>query len=215
MLRQRISAKRLGFGDGVCCAGSDADMAAPRMDIRRTGFHLITPIPQSITRLPDHPITRCGDHAVGRKYSTIPAPIDASRNPTKSIGLIAAFGGWMAIVNRTLTMGAPPNTSGITYTGKPPVLNAQMMQAAPAAPSAPAMVAVMRPVVSNPDRLPCADRPATGMMTPIRKYATPTHRSALSGLPSCVCPMCRSAPYAPQDRTAPATKMTHPIDFLV
>src|SRR4249919_82278 len=27
--------------------------------------------------------------------------------------------------------------------------------------------------------------------------------------------MCRRAPYAPHDKTAPATKMTHPIDFLV
>src|SRR6476660_4874818 len=27
--------------------------------------------------------------------------------------------------------------------------------------------------------------------------------------------MCSRAPYAPHDKTAPATKMTHPIDFLV
>ena len=43
-------------------------------------------------------------------------------------------------------MGAPPKTSGITYTGRPPVRNDQMMHAAPMAPSAPATVAVTRPV---------------------------------------------------------------------
>jgi hypothetical protein len=53
-------------------------------------------------------------HACGRKYSTIAAPIDARRNPTYSIGLISVFGGWMAIARSTLTMGAPPKTSGMT-----------------------------------------------------------------------------------------------------
>src|ERR1700730_670816 len=90
-----------------------------------------------------------------------------------------------------------------------------MMHAAPAAPSAPAIVAVMSPVELNPDKPPCADRATTGIMTPIRKYATHTHSSDLSGFPSCVCPMYSSAPYAPQDKTAPATKMTQTIDFLV
>src|ERR1700704_6560499 len=112
-------------------------------------------------------------------------------------------------------MGAPPNTSGITYTGRPPDLNAQMMHAAPAAPSAPAIVAVTRPVPSKFDSDPCDPSAATGMSTPIRKYATPTQSSAFNGLPSCVCPMWSSAPYAPHDKTAPATKTTHPIDFLV
>ena len=56
------------------------------------------------------------------------------------------FGGCSIIVTSTLTMGAPPKTSGITYTGSPPVRNDQMMHAAPIAPSAPATVAVIRPV---------------------------------------------------------------------
>ncbi len=34
-----------------------------------------------------------GDHAVGRKYSTIPAPIETSANPAYISGLMAAFGG--------------------------------------------------------------------------------------------------------------------------
>ena len=55
-----------------------------------------------------------GDYAVGRKYSTIPAPTDASTNPTYSIGLGATFGGWITIESSTLTMGAPPKTSGMT-----------------------------------------------------------------------------------------------------
>src|SRR5207302_9750916 len=107
--------------------------------------------------------------------------MDARRKPTYNIGLIAAFGGWITIVKRTLTMGAPPNTRGMTYTGRPPVLNAQMMHAAPAAPSAPAMVALTTPPPSNPASAPCDDSAPTGMSTPIRKYATPTQSSALSG----------------------------------
>ncbi len=82
----------------------------------------------------------------GLKYSTIPAPTDASTNPTYSIGFGATFGGWITIDSSTLTMGAPPKTSGMTYTGSPPVRNAQMMHAAPMAPSAPAIVATINPV---------------------------------------------------------------------
>src|SRR5712691_9145355 len=52
----------------------------------------------------------------------------------------------------------------------------------------------------------------TGMITPIRKYATPTHSNALSGFSSCAVPRPRSAPYAPHDTTAPATKITQTID---
>src|SRR5206468_8266383 len=122
-------------------------------------------------------------YAAGLKYSTIAAPIDARTNPAYSIGLIADFGGWITIVSSTLMMGAPPKTSGMTYTGRPPDLNAQMMHAAPAAPSAPAIVAVTRPVVSKCDSDPCDARAATGISTPIRKYATPTQSSAFSGLP--------------------------------
>src|SRR5262245_1168446 len=99
--------------------------------------------------------------------------------------------------------------------GKPPVLNAQMMQAAPIAPSAPAIVALMRPVVPKPDNSPCEPSTPTGSNTPIRKYATPTQSSALRGFPSCVCPRYSSAPYAPQDNTAPATKITQPIRFFL
>src|SRR5688572_28948887 len=55
---------------------------------------------------------RC--HAVGLKYSTMAAPIEASRNPRYSIGFTAALGGWMMAVMATFTIGAPPNTSGIT-----------------------------------------------------------------------------------------------------
>src|SRR5262247_4301690 len=87
-----------------------------------------------------------------------------------------------------------------------------MMHAAPTAPSAPAMVAVMSPFELNADRLRWALRPATGMMTPIRKYATPTQSNAFSGFCSCAVPRPRNAPYAPHDRTAPATKTTHAID---
>src|SRR5438093_6984916 len=90
-----------------------------------------------------------------------------------------------------------------------------MMHTAPAAPSAPPSVARISPPVLNPDSPPCADRPPIGISTAIRKYATPTHSSALSGLPSCTWPCCRNTPYAPHDRTAPATKITHPIDFLL
>ena len=52
--------------------------------------------------------------AAGLKYSTIPAPTDASTNPTYSSGLGATFGGWIAIDSSTFTIGAPPKTSGIT-----------------------------------------------------------------------------------------------------
>src|SRR5712691_8029116 len=90
-----------------------------------------------------------------------------------------------------------------------------MMHTAPAAPSAPPSVALISPPTLNPDRPPCADRPAIGTSTAIRKYATPTHNKALSGLPSCTWPFCRNTPYAPHDRTAPATKITHPINFLL
>jgi hypothetical protein len=36
MLRQRISAKRLGLTVGACWAGSETDIAAPKTDSRRT-----------------------------------------------------------------------------------------------------------------------------------------------------------------------------------
>jgi hypothetical protein len=52
--------------------------------------------------------------AVGLKYSTIAAPIDASRNPTYNNGLMADLGGCKTIVSNTLTIGAPPNTNGMT-----------------------------------------------------------------------------------------------------
>ena len=64
-----------------------------------------------------------------------------------------------------------------------------MMHAAPAAPSAPAIVAVIRPPLLKFDRPPCAESAPTGTSTPIRKYATPTHSSALSGFPSCDLPL--------------------------
>ena len=44
------------------------------------------------------------------------------------------------------------------------------------------------PLLLNPARLPCELRPTTGTITPIRKYATPTQSSALSGLASSICP---------------------------
>ena len=50
----------------------------------------------------------------GTWSATIAAPAEARTNPTKSMGLIADFGGWMAMLTSTLTMGAPPKTSGIT-----------------------------------------------------------------------------------------------------
>src|SRR5688500_15964905 len=84
-----------------------------------------------------------------------------------------------------------------------------MMHAAPAAPSAPAMVAVINPVLLKLDRPPWADSVATGTSTPIRKYATPTHNSAFRGFPSSTCPLCSNTPYAPHDRTAPATNRIH------
>src|SRR6202011_244127 len=115
-------------------------------------------------------------------------PTDASRKPTYNIGLGAAFGGWMTIASSTLTIGAPPKTSGMTYCGRPPDLKAQMMHAAPTAPRAPAIVAVISPLVLKPDIAPWDDRPATGTTTPIKKYAIPTHKRAFSGLPSRVCP---------------------------
>ena len=82
---------------------------------------------------------------------------------------MADFGGCSVMASSTLTIGAPPNTSGITYTGRPPDLNAQMMHTAPAAPSPPPIVARMIPPMLNPDNPPCADRPTTGIRTPIRK----------------------------------------------
>src|SRR5262245_29095925 len=88
-----------------------------------------------------------------------------------------------------------------------------MMQAAPMAPSAPAIVAVIRPVLLKFDKPPWAPRPITGTITPIRKYATPTQSSAFNGFPSWVCPRCSSAPYAPQDSTAPTTKINHTMLF--
>src|SRR5260221_12498490 len=87
-----------------------------------------------------------------------------------------------------------------------------MMHAAPTAPSAPAMVAVTSPLELKADRLFCALRLATGMITPIRKYATPTHNKAFSGLASCAVPRPNNAPYAPHDTTAPATKTNQIID---
>src|SRR4029079_1428560 len=150
---------------------------------------------------------RSGGHAAGRKYSTMPAPTDTSTKPAYISGLMPAFGGGISLHNSTVTSGGPPNTSGMTYTGRPPVLKAQMMHAAPAAPRAPAIVAVTRPVLSKFDIWPCDPSAMTGMMTPIKKYAPPTQSTPFSGLPSGVCPKCRSAPEAPQDSTAPATKM--------
>src|SRR5262245_30766978 len=90
-----------------------------------------------------------------------------------------------------------------------------MMQTAPMAPSAPPMVAAMAPFVFQPDRPPWLDNPATGTSTPIRKYANPTHSSALSGLPSCIWPRASIAPYTPQEITAPATNHSQLIVRLV
>src|SRR5256885_1518571 len=89
-----------------------------------------------------------------------------------------------------------------------------MMQAAPMAPSAPATVAVTSPVLLKFDRPPCADSAATGTRTPIRKYATPTQSSAFSGLPSSCPPRYNNTPYAPHDRTAPATNTIQLIGLL-
>jgi hypothetical protein len=100
----------------------------------------------------DEPPSNCvgnNHQACGLKYKTIAAPIDAKRKPTYKSGLIVDFGGWRTIVRRTLTTGAPPKTNGMTYTGNPPLRNAQMIQAAPIAPSAPAIVAIIRPFESN------------------------------------------------------------------
>src|SRR6266852_7323030 len=69
--------------------------------------------------------------AAGRKYSTMPAPIDASSSPAYHMSPGGALGGCMSIEYRTLMIGAPPNTSGITYSADPPLRNAQMMQTAP------------------------------------------------------------------------------------
>jgi hypothetical protein len=51
-------------------------------------------------------------HNVGTSFDFTIA--DASTKPTYSIGLGATLGGWNAIDRSTLTIGAPPNTSGIT-----------------------------------------------------------------------------------------------------
>src|SRR5688572_9497464 len=115
------------------------------------------------------PVKNRPAHAVGLKYRTMPAPTAARAIPTYRSGLIAALGGWIAIDTNTFTIGAPPKTRGITYTGRPPNRNDQMMQAAPAAPRAPATVAVTSPRVSNPASPLCALRANTGTMTPMRK----------------------------------------------
>src|SRR5438132_13392904 len=126
--------------------------------------------------------------AAGRKYSTMPAPIEASSSPAYHMSPGGALGGCMIIEYTTLIVVAPPNTSGITYRADPPLRNAQMMQTAPTAPRMPPIVAAMAPPVLKLDRPPCADNAATGTMTPTRKYAAPTQRSAFSGLPSCIWP---------------------------
>src|SRR5690348_7021453 len=59
-----------------------------------------------------------GGHAAGRKYSTMPAPTDTSTKPAYMSGLMPALGGWISIETSTFTIGAPPKTSGITYTGR-------------------------------------------------------------------------------------------------
>jgi hypothetical protein len=46
--------------------------------------------------------------------STIPAPSDARTNPRYSIGFGAVFGRTGIMEYSTLTIGAPPNTSGMT-----------------------------------------------------------------------------------------------------
>lgn len=53
-------------------------------------------------------------HPWGLKYSTIPAPAAARRNPTYKRGFGATFGGCVAIVYSTFTSGAKPKTIGIT-----------------------------------------------------------------------------------------------------
>ncbi len=48
--------------------------------------------------------------------STAPCPHrrTPARSPRYSIGFGATFGGWITIESSTLTMGAPPKTSGMT-----------------------------------------------------------------------------------------------------
>src|SRR5579872_6698713 len=106
----------------------------------------------------------------------MPAPAAASRNPTYNRGLGAVLGGWVNIEIRTFTSGAPPNTIGITYAGRPPDLKAQMMHTAPKAPRAPPTPAQSEPAMLNPPMPPAdVERLATGTRMPIKKYATPTH----------------------------------------
>jgi hypothetical protein len=82
---------------------------------------------------------------------------------------MAAFGGWITIVTSTLTSGAPPNTSGITYTGSPPVLNAPDDARCARCAERPAMVAFLSPLGLNPPSPPWAESVTTGTITPIRK----------------------------------------------
>ena len=94
----------------------------------------------------------------------MPAPTAANTMPTYHSGPGAVFGGWSHMAYSTLTIGAPPKTSGITLTGRPPDLNAQIMQTAPRAPRMPAMVAEKVPAVLQPPRAPWLDSVATGQM---------------------------------------------------
>src|SRR5947208_301309 len=149
------------------CIGADPKRQRQRRHGReqRTRGH----DPQSVAEiLQQH--TALQFYAAGRKYSTIPAPPATSTNPRYSIGLIADFGGCIHIATSTLITGAPPNTSGITYAGSPPDLNARMMNSAPIAPSAPATVAHVAPPWLKPPSAPCDASVATGASTPIRKY---------------------------------------------
>jgi hypothetical protein len=51
---------------------------------------------------------------VGRKNSTIAAPIGTSAIPTHISGLISLLAGFIHIVCKALMTGAPPNTSALT-----------------------------------------------------------------------------------------------------
>src|SRR6185295_732644 len=98
--------------------------------------------------------------------------------PTYSRGFGAVLGGWIHIETSTLTKGAPPNTSGITYAGSPPDLNAKMINSAPTAPKVPLTKAQVVPSLLKPLSAPCEASMKTGASTPIKKYATPTHNIA-------------------------------------
>ena len=108
-------------------------------------------------------------YAVGRKYSTIPAPIEASRNPTNSIGLSAAFGGWITIETSTLTIGRAAEDERHHVDRK--TAGSERPDDAGGAGGAERAGDGRddEPVGVEVRQLPCELRAATGTSTPIRK----------------------------------------------